>query len=324
MLLAVLALAGCGSNRVNSLQPHSHAARQIDSLWWWMLGGSAVGFGVIAVLLLLGWTRRHREQLPFGGGDRAATALVVGLGIAVPLVVLTLLFVWADVFVVKSTAAPKPGSTRLEVDVVGEQWWWDVRYPASGVVTANEIHIPVGVPVRLVVTTRDVIHSFWVPELNRKIDTIPGRRNAIELLADRPGRYLGQCAEFCGLQHAHMQFLVYADPPAVFRAWLAGQARKAAKPTANLARAGERVFLREPCAACHTIAGTSADARVGPDLTHLASRSSLAANTIPNTHDSLADWIGDPNHAKPGAKMPRLDLKPADLRALVAYLETLR
>jgi cytochrome c oxidase subunit 2 len=164
-----------------------------------------------------------------------------------------------------------------------------------------------------------VIHSFWVPELNRKIDLIPGRTNAILLRADRPGVYRGQCAEFCGLQHANMAFQVFADPPGRFRRWLAAQARPA---TAH--GNGERAFLGVGCAACHTIRGTPADGDVGPDLTHVASRTTLAAVTIPNNRGTLAAWIADPQHVKPGNKMPALDLKGPELQALRAYLETLR
>jgi cytochrome c oxidase subunit 2 len=311
-----LGLSGCGGNQ-SSLSPHSHPAHEISLLWWVMLGGSVVGFSVIGLLLLLGWARRRREGLPFGIGESGATKFVVGLGIAVPMVVLISLFVWSDVFVIKSTAAPTRGSTALTVDVVGKQWWWEIRYPGTAAVTANELHIPVGQRVRVVVTTGDVIHSFWVPELNRKIDTIPGRQNEVLLYADRPGVYRGQCAEFCGLQHAHMAMLVVAEPPAAFRSWLAHESAPA--------RAGlPRAFDAENCSSCHAIRGTSADGQVGPDLTHVASRSTLAAATIDNTPVLLRAWIRDPQAIKPGAKMPKLPLAKPDLDALVAYLEKLR
>ena len=283
-----------------------------------------IGFAIVVFLLTLGWWRRNRPNLPFGGGDRAATAWIVGLGVGVPIVILSALFVWADVFVINSTAAPKTGSTQLTVDVIGHDWWWEVRYPASGVETANEIHIPVGVRVLARVSTADVIHSFWVPELNRKIDMVPGRPGEILLDAERAGVFRGQCAEFCGLQHAHMSFLVYADPPERFRAWLAAQKRPAAQPASALARRGRDVFLSESCADCHTIRGTSAVGEVGPDLTHLASRSSLAANTIPNDPPDLAGWIGDPQHIKPGNRMPKVGLSADQLKAVVDYLQGLK
>jgi cytochrome c oxidase subunit II len=318
-----LVAAGCGSKQ-DILRPESHPARQIDHLWWIMLTGAWIGFAVIAFLLLLGWVRRNRSHLPFGGGDRAATGLVIGLGVAVPILVLTILFVYADIFVIRSTAAPKPSSTSMTIQVVGHDWFWEVRYPGTAAVTANEIHIPVGTRVDLVGTTADVIHSFWVPALNRKIDLIPGRENRILLEADRPGVYRGQCAEFCGLQHAHMSLYVFAEPKAKFDAWLANMARPAPAPRGAEARRGEQVFLSEPCAACHQIRGTSARGQIGPDLTHLATRTTLAALAIPNTRSDLSDWIADPQHAKPGNRMPALALKPDELKALVAYLDGLR
>ena len=319
---AALVLGGCGGNQ-NALEPESPQARHIATLWWVMLGGAAFGFGVVVSLLLLGWVRRNREHLPFGGGDRVATGLIVGLGIAVPVVVLSLLFVWADVFVLKSTAAPKKGSTRLTIRVIGHQWFWEVRYPGTRAVSANEIHIPVGDRVRVVGTTDDVIHSFWVPALNRKIDLIPDHRNVELLQADRAGVYRGQCAEFCGLQHANMALYVVAEPRARFEAWfrnMAGPARVAPGGAGGL---GRRLFLAEACSGCHTIRGTAAAGKVGPDLTHLRTRLTLGALTIPNTRAYLRAWIRDPQHFKPGNRMPALGLSDFDLDAVVAYLETL-
>jgi cytochrome c oxidase subunit 2 len=289
-----------------------------------MMIGSWIGFAIVVFLLTLGWWRRNRPNLPFGGDDKTATAWIVGLGVGVPIVILSALFIWADVFVINSTAAPKKGSTKMTVEIVGHDWWWEVRYPGTGVETANEIHIPVGERVLARVSTADVIHSFWVPELNRKIDMVPGRPGEILLDAEHAGVFRGQCAEFCGLQHAHMSFLVYADPPARFRAWLAAQKRAAAAPAGRLAQRGRAEFMSESCSSCHTIRGTSAIGKVGPDLTHVASRSSLAANTIPNDPNDLADWIRDPQHIKPGNHMPKLGLSSDEVKALVAYLDGLR
>jgi cytochrome c oxidase subunit II len=320
---APLVLAGCGGNQ-NVLDPHSHAEHRISELWWVMLIGACIGFGVVATLLLLGWLRRNSASLPFGGGERAATGLVIGLGIGVPIVVLTALFVWADIFVIRSTAAPSPSSTSLTIRVVGHQWWWEARYPGTNAVTANEIHIPVRTRVNVVGTTADVIHSLWVPELNRKIDLIPGRANRVLLYADRPGTYLGQCAEFCGLQHAHMTAIVIAEPAARFRSWLQANSAPARPPAGTEASYGANIFEDEACSGCHEIRGTPARGRIGPDLTHLATRTTLAAGTIPNTPAELARWIRDPQHAKPGNRMPSLQLPQADLKALVAYLESLK
>jgi cytochrome c oxidase subunit II len=253
-----------------------------------------------------------------GGG----TTFALVSGAAIPAVVLVALFVYV-LSSLDATAQPQ-GRSGLNVEVVGEQWWWEVRYPDQDIVTANEIHIPVGVPVRVVARTADVIHSFWVPRLNRKIDMIPGRRNAILLQADRAGTYRGQCAEFCGLQHAKMGFLVIAEPPDSFAAWLARERDTAMTPTDPVAKRGQEVFLGSTCVMCHTIGGTMAGSRIGPNLTHVASRRTIAAGTLANTRGNLASWILDPQAIKPGTRMPPNRLKPEDLEALLTYMETLK
>ncbi len=325
---AVLLLAGC-SDKQNALAPESHQSRDIASLFWWMMGGAWIGLAVVVALLLLAWRRSGRRGVgsETGGekpGERLGWYVVVGAGIALPIVLLITIFVISDLFVIRTTQAPATNATKLTVLVTGHQWWWEVRYPGTRAVTANEIHIPVRTPVRVEVRTADVIHSFWVPELNRKIDTIPGKTNAIELYADAVGRYRGQCAEFCGLQHAHMGVAVIADPSATFRRWLARQGRPAAAPTSALASAGRDAFLDGACSSCHAIRGTSADSDVGPDLTHVAGRQTLAALTIPNTRADLAGWIRNSQHVKRGNLMPNLRLSDSQVRAVVAYLEGLK
>jgi cytochrome c oxidase subunit II len=305
-----------GSSGQSVLTPHSGPEHSITTLWWVMFGVACIGFAVVAVLLLLGWIRRNRAALPFGGTERAATRLIVGLGIATPLVLLTALFVWSDVFVIRTTAAPSPKSTGLIVRVVAHQWYWTITYDNGRTVTANELHIPVKSRVDVIGTTADVIHSFWVPELNRKIDLIPGRTTSVLLDADRAGTYPGQCAEFCGRQHAHMQLTVIADPGSRFAKWLFDESRPAAHWLP--------LFAQKGCANCHAIQGTPAKGNVGPDLTHVASRATLAAGTIPNDRMHLRAWLADPQAIKPGAKMPKLPLSPRDLDALVAYLEGLK
>jgi cytochrome c oxidase subunit 2 len=242
---------------------------------------------------------------------------------AIPATILIALFVVSDLYVMGQTDAPPADRTELKLTVVGHQWWWEVRYPESGVVTANEIHIPERTLVDVVARTADVIHSFWVPELNRKIDMIPGQNNRIELYAERPGTYRGQCAEFCGLQHAHMAFRVIAEPKASFERWLKSQSLPAAEPTGGLAERGKELFDENACAACHTIAGTPAEGTIGPNLTHLASRGTIAALTLENTPRELGRWVRDPQAIKPGAKMPGLDLSDEDFDAIVTYLEGL-
>ena len=315
--LILASLSGCAHNGQSTLDPRSDQSRKIAHLWWGMLAAAVIVFAGAIVLMAIARIRHNRRGLPVVGEEpEVATGLVVTFGIVIPVLALSALFFIADIGVGKAVQAPAPSKTKLTIDIVGHQWFWEVRYPASGAVTANEIHIPAGTPVRVVATTADVIHSFWVPELNRKIDTIPDHPNSIELDASRPGVYRGQCAEFCGLQHAHMGLTVYADPPAKFQAWLASQAKPAPPPPP--------AFMADQCASCHTLRGTPARGRIGPDLTHVGGRKTLAALTIPNTKDYLGAWIVDPQHFKPGNKMPALNVSGSDLQQLVDYLERLK
>jgi cytochrome c oxidase subunit 2 len=306
------------------LSTRSPQAHNIMLLWWWMLGVATLVFLGAVAMLLIGWFKRGVPGLPLLGERESLTeGAVLVFGIGIPIVVLVALFWVSDVYLIKQTAPPSPRNTALTIDVIGEQWWWQVRYPGTGVVTANEIHIPAGTRVNVVTTTADVIHSFWVPALNRKIDTIPGRENRVLLYAASPGVFRGQCSQFCGFQHAHMAMLVIAQPPAAFRSWLASMAANASRPTGAQARAGARVFMSNQCASCHRIAGTPAQGTVGPDLTHVASRTTLASNTIPNTPAQLAAWISNPQAIKPGTRMPDLGLSQSQVAQIVSYLETL-
>jgi len=316
-------VAGCGKQSI--LSTHSPQAHNIMLLWWWMLGAAVIVFLGALGLLVLAWFRRGSKGLPFfGERESAPEAMVVVFGIAVPVVVLVVLFGVSNVYLIKQTSPPNPRSTAMTIDVIGHQWWWEVRYPGSAAVTANEIHIPARTRVNVVATTADVIHSFWVPALSRKIDMVPGRSNRILLYASSPGVYRGQCSQFCGFQHAHMAMYVDAQPPSQYRAWLADMASPARTPSTAAARTGEQVFMGAQCASCHRIAGTPAQADVGPDLSHLATRSTLAALTIPNTPTQLAAWIRNPQAIKPGDRMPDLGLSSGQIAPLVAYLETLR
>jgi cytochrome c oxidase subunit 2 len=208
--------------------------------------------------------------------------------------------------------------------VVGHQWWWEVRYPASKAVTANEIHIPVGRKLRVRVESADVIHSFWVPQLGPKMDMVPGHPNFVWLQADRAGVYEGACSEFCGDQHAWMRFTVVADPPSEYQAWLAHQMQPAPGPAGAVAQAGRTFFFAQTCANCHAIGGTNAIANAAPDLTHLAGRTQLAAGMIPNTPQNLARWLRNPQQVKPGCQMPNFNLNDDQVSQLATYLESLR
>jgi cytochrome c oxidase subunit 2 len=216
----------------------------------------------------------------------------------------------------------------VTIEVTARQWWWEATYedgtPSQQFTTANEIHIPVGVPVAVRGTSADVIHSFWVPNLHGKVDLIPGRQNTRWIQADAPGTFRGQCAEFCGLQHARMALLVVAEPMDSFEAWRRAQRAPARPPADEQASHGRAVFESLTCPMCHSIRGTSAGGRVAPDLTHLKSRRTLAAGTLPNTRGHLAGWILDPQSVKPGNHMPASGLASDELQALLAYLDTLQ
>jgi cytochrome c oxidase subunit 2 len=337
-VLAVL-LAGCGGDL--ALNHDSSASRDISNLWLILLIGSTVIFAIV-VVLLFGALRRRRR----GGGDdpdrtegRGVRGFVVVAGIVVPTVILAAVFALTVVSLPKTSPPAVPvalgGDASLAaeaparqgdvvIEVVARQWFWDVRYPAAGVRTANEIHIPVGRRALIRLRSGDVVHSLWVPELNRKVDAIPGHTNTVVFDASRPGVFEGRCAEFCGLQHAHMRLYVVAQSEDDFAAWLAQEGEPAPDPETPELERGQQLFLSSACVYCHTIAGTNATGTVGPDLTHVASRLSLGAGTIPNARGYLAGWILDPQHLKPGNKMPGTDFDGADLQALLDYLETLR
>jgi cytochrome c oxidase subunit II len=285
--------------------------------------------GVVYLLTMgaLAWALVRQRQPT---DDLPATSRQLGVVIAgatgltvVALVALTVTSVVAG----RGLTSPA-GPGAITVEVVGHQWWWDFEYqgtsPHETVSSPNELHIPVGVPVVIVAKSADVIHSFWVPNLHGKRDLTPGFATRTWIQADTPGVYRGQCAEFCGHQHAHMAFLVVAEPMDQFLRWLEHQRRPATQPAGDVQRRGHDLFMQGPCVMCHTIRGTMAGSRIGPELTHLISRQTLAAGTLAMTRDHLARWIADSQAIKPGNRMPPVPLDGNDLAALVAYLETLR
>ena len=309
------------------LNPSSPQTRLIDRLWDAMYFVSAVVFVLVVLALLLSVFRRRDSEAAESDPGRERS-LTTAVSIATALTVLILFgFLVYDVAVGRQLTRGL-GKDALQVRVIGHQWWWELQYRDSVAqnwfTTANELHIPVGRPVALELLSTDVIHSFWPPTVSQKRDLIPGKDNSLWLQADTAGVYRGQCAEYCGQQHAKMAFLVIAQRPDSFAGWLAAQRDTALTPTTELARRGQEVFLASSCVMCHAIAGTPAGSRVGPDLTHLASRRTIAAGTLPNTRGNLAGWIVDPQKIKPGTRMPPNQLKPADLQALLAYLETLK
>ena len=307
----------------SALDTASPEATRITNLHWllvWVTG--AVSLAVIAALAIALTRLRTAETR---AGERRRTRAVAAAAIVSTVVLLWLLT--ASAFAGRAVATPVgPGALRIQI--VGHQWWWEVRYPAdppsNTVITANEIHVPVGRPVLLELSSTDVIHSFWVPNLNGKKDLIPGRPTRHLLRPERTGVFEGRCAEFCGYQHAHMGFVLIAEEPDRFEAWLISQRRPASEPIDAAARHGRAVFLSSACVSCHTIRGVGAFGHKAPDLTHLASRRMIASATLPNTAGHLAGWVVDSPHIKPGNHMPPNLLPAEDLQDLVSYLRSLQ
>ena len=271
---------------------------------------------VVYVLLLVGLFRDGTVK----GRHLNSKRLIVGGGLILPVVVLLTL---SGLTVATLRSDPEGAVGDVNITVVGHQYWWEVRYPSAGVVTANEIHVPAGHEIRFTLESVDVIHGFWVPALGGKVDMIPGHVNHVTLKADAIGSYRGQCTILCGLQHAHMAFVVIAQSEHDYQKWLRGQERPAATPTGTEARVGATTFASQSCAGCHEIRGTSATGHRGPDLTHFASRSTIGALTIPNDTEHLSRWVIDAPSLKPGILMPPVPLSPSQKRAIVAYLREL-
>ncbi|TWO69047.1 c-type cytochrome [Caenimonas sedimenti] len=301
------------------LQAAGEAAAAIQTVSWVLIAGGTVIFA--GVMFLLAWALRRR------GGPVRPAVWVLGGGVLFPGVVLAALFAWS--LPLSPAWKPAPPAGALVVGVTAHMWWWEVRYrdPSTGaeVFTANEIRIPTGRPVYLALASADVIHSFWIPQLAGKMDMLPGRIQHLLLSASQPGVYRGQCAEFCGEQHALMAVHVVAQEPAAFDLWLAAQARPAASPATPRQAAGRDAFLAQRCDACHSVRGVGADSRLGPDLTHLGGRMHLAAGTLPNTAQAREHWLAHVQMVKPGARMPSYDrLDTETLGALAEWLGALQ
>ena len=355
-VVAVATLAACDWNPVQSaLDPSGPQAARIENLWWiafWT--ATAVYVLTIGALFYAAFHRRRTppvEALAVRAGAPIVETTQAGVIVAQPVhtfvlrterehgllpwvaaatgltVGILFAFLVADLLTSRAIGAQQQKQAML-VKVIGHQWWWEVQYidtnPSRTIVTANEIHIPVGRPVQVELETADVIHSFWVPTLHGKRDLVPGLKNRLWLQADKAGTYRGECAEFCGHQHAKMSFLVIAEPATQFATWYEGQLLAASPPTDTVRKAGLATFEGKSCAMCHTIRGTDAGGHVGPDLTHLASRRTLAAAAIPNTRGHLGGWIIEPQSIKPGTQMPSNNLTSSELNSLLAYLEGLK
>jgi cytochrome c oxidase subunit 2 len=329
-------LSGCAGVQ-SALDPAGPQAGRIGGLWWLMLYTlTAVFLVVMAVLLVAAFRPRgaYRGETPHAPDtkpepdrERHMSRAVMG-GMVVTTCILFVLLVSSFLTGRALYSIAAPSEDALTVKVTGYQWWWKVEYdnrnPAYIVTTANEIHIPVGRPVLFKLKSNDVIHSFWVPNLHGKTDLVPGHETTTWIRADRTGTFRGQCAEFCGHQHAHMAFTVVVETDEQFKAWYDAQLRPAAEPSTPEQARGRQVFMSSPCIMCHRIQGTDAGGAVGPDLTHIASRPTIAAGTLENTRGHLAGWVADSQQFKPGNRMPPNNLEPADLPPLLDYLQSLK
>lgn len=321
IIALMVSLSGCRGVQ-SSLWPQGPAAQAIANISWVMFAGAALILLLVMTLALYAIYRSPEKRRPV-----SANMLIAVGGVGFPVVTLTALLIYGvyQMDYLRGAAGDLP----MEIEVVGNQWWWDVRYrDGSGgpvIATANEIHIPVGVPVKVAVRTNDVIHSFWVPNLAGKIDLVPGRVNHVLLQADRPGVFRGQCAEFCGAQHARMAFVVIAEPADAYAAWLAHQRSDAPAPASAAAMRGRDALTASGCMECHTVRGVGAAKQAGPDLTHVASRKYLGAGTLDNNRANLIAIIARSQEIKPGNRMPsHPGLDDETLGAIATYLESLK
>jgi cytochrome c oxidase subunit 2 len=328
-LLPLLTLGGCGGFQ-SPLAPAGEQAASIHSLFWLMM--AVCGFMYLLVLGGLGvsvwraWRRRGEIAEPsINPADRGLNRTLLLWG---GLIVAGLTTLIVGSFLVERTIAGARSRDALEVRVTGHQWWWriQVRDPATGgwIETANELHLPLGRTTRVSLGSSDVVHSFWVPNIAQKLDLIPGRINLVDLTPTRAGWFRGQCAEFCGVQHAHMALDVKVESPEEFARWLAAQKRAAAAPADPVMARGQQVVTQGQCAMCHAIRGTAAVGRAGPDLTHFGSRRSVAAGTLTMSRGAIQGWITQPQAVKPGTMMPPVALSPADADAASGYLMGLK
>lgn len=317
---ALMLLVGCDGPQ-SILDPAGTAAERIADLFWWLAAGAAVIWTIVIGLAI--YSIRAR---PGARDRRRAAILIIGGGVVVPTLVLAAYLAFA-LAMMPALLAPAPEGS-LQIHVSGEQWWWRVRYVTSegeDVELANEVRLPVGEPVQLMLESPDVIHSFWIPSIGGKVDMVPGRTNLLTLEPTRTGTFRGVCAEYCGDSHALMAFYAVVTDANAFGQWLEQQAQPAASPVDPLAAQGAELFLASGCGACHAVRGTPADGVVGPDLTHVGSRVSLAAGILPNDIEAFVRWLTHTDAVKPGVHMPAFGMLPEDeVRAMAAYLDGLQ
>jgi cytochrome c oxidase subunit 2 len=311
------------------LDPAGDQAANIAWLFWLFTGVCAAIWLAVVIVLIAAIARRRwvPDKSPSEPEPARERRMGQAVGVATALTVVTLIvFTGLSYLTTRGFGAER--ANAMQIVLTGKQWWWQIEYkgimPSESFVTANELHVAVGRPVTIQLVSNDVIHSFWIPNVAGKMDLIPGRTNTISFTVAKPGTYRGQCAEFCGLQHAHMALLLVADRPEDFDAWRAHELSEAPAPARPETAHGLEIFLRNGCAACHSLRGTPASGRLGPDLTHVGARQTIGAGTLPNTRGNLQGWIADPQSIKPGAQMPRLELSAVDLNAVAGYLASLQ
>lgn len=327
----ILAVPGFSGNQT-TLNPVGPGAERIEGEFALIFWITLIVYCIVLIALVIYVVRRRHtlSTMPepiqtTPESDRRAQRAV---GAAIIVTVLLLFIMMVGSFVTGHALGSMNHETAYTIDVYGHQWWWEVHYPNDEpdktVVTANEIHVPVGVPLRIHGTSRDVIHSFWAPNVQGKRDLMPGYDTDVMMQIDQTGRWRGQCAEYCGEQHAHMSFYMIAESGPQFQQWLYQQAQSSVSPRTPQTVHGQQVFLTHACVMCHTIRGTPAGSRVGPDLTHLASRATIAAGALPNSIGNLGGWILNAQSIKPGCRMPPNQMTGSELQDLLAYLETLK
>ncbi len=324
LLPAILAIAaGCSaSDPQNTFAPSGDVAKEINDLFFPIGWLTVVIFFLVEGLLIYILIRfRHRPGAALPKQTHGNTRLELAWT-AAPAALMAVIAI-PVVMTIFSIAEPPKGEKTLNVTVTASQWFWNYEYSDLGVVTSNEMHIPLDTPVVLTLKSNDVIHSFWVPKLGGKLDIVPGHTNTMWFNATEPGNYSGQCVEYCGTSHALMRFRVIAESQADFDTWVQAQKQPATFPSDLSARGGQQKFLAT-CAVCHTVSGTDAKGQVGPNLTHLASRGTIAAGIMDRTDENLATWLRDPTAVKPGSLMPNLGLTDDEIKDLVTYLNTLK
>jgi cytochrome c oxidase subunit 2 len=328
-------LTGCIHNRQSAVDAVGPQSCRIETLWWWFFWLLVAIFIIVIAFTLMTLGRRHRgieeevlEETHKAPEETESRLRRIITGVSVATIIILFVLIVASVATGKADSDLQFKKNPLTIQVTGNQWWWQIQYmkddPTQNLITANEIHIPVGRPVQIRGMSNDVIHSFWVPNLNGKRDLIPSRVTTEWIEADHPGAYRGQCAEFCGLQHAHMAIWVIAEPQDKFDAWMREQLKTAAAPSTPEQQQGQQVFLNHACIFCHQIRGTTAGGQSAPDLTHFGSRRGIAANTLPNNRGNLAGWILDPQSVKRGNHMATVAVNSTDIHPLIDYLESLK